>query len=218
VTTQRKDPVPAALPDDEAGMFRDAVRGARPLRVAERVVAPRKPAARARFSARERVAVLQESLALSPADLDVSSGDELSFRRGVIQDSVMRKLRRGLYRVEDELDLHGLRLEEARAALREFLSSALARQLRCIRIVHGKGRGSGPRGPVLKGAVNAGLRKVGAVLAFCSARQVDGGTGAIYVLLSAARSRAGARGRAASCVRIPRHRRVEQFAHDRGRE
>jgi DNA-nicking Smr family endonuclease len=63
----------------------------------------------------------------------------------------------------------------------------LQQRLRCIRIVHGKGLRSGPRGPVLKNAVNVVLRRTDAVVAFCSARQVDGGTGAVYVLLSAPR-------------------------------
>ena len=95
----------------------------------------------------------------------------------------MRRLRRGHYRVESELDLHGLTVPEAKQALRDFLSRVIARQSRCVRIIHGKGRGSGPRGPVLKKAVNVILRRTDAVVAFCTARPVDGGTGAIYVLL-----------------------------------
>ena len=94
-----------------------------------------------------------------------------------------RNLRRGHWPAGAELDLHGLRVDEAKAALREFLAEALGRQLRCVRIIHGKGHGSGNRGPVLKGAVNTILRKTGPVLAFTSARRVDGGTGAINVLL-----------------------------------
>jgi len=81
-------------------------------------------------------------------------------------------------------DLHGLRVDEAKAALREFLAEALGRGMRCVRIIHGKGMNSGPRGPVIKTAVNMILRKTGPVLAFTSARRVDGGTGAINVLLS----------------------------------
>ena len=82
-----------------------------------------------------------------------------------------------------QLDLHGLILAEAKQALRDFLARSLATQCRCVRIIHGKGRGSGARGPVLKQAVNVILRRTESVVAFCSARQVDGGTGAIYVLL-----------------------------------
>jgi DNA-nicking Smr family endonuclease len=113
----------------------------------------------------------------------VEFGDELTYRRGGVQDAVMRRLRRGHYRVESELDLHGLTVPEAKQELRDFLARCIARQQRCVRIIHGKGLGSGPRGPVIKQAVNVILRRTEHVVAFCSARQVDGGTGAIYVLL-----------------------------------
>jgi len=170
--------------DDEVRAFRDAVRGARPLRRETRIRLQRpQPKPRARFRRLGEAEVLEESLQLSPADLEVEFGDELTFRRGGIQDAVMRRLRRGHYRVEAELDLHGLIVAEAKQALRDFLARTIARQCRCVRIIHGKGLGSGPRGPVIKQAVNVILRRTDAVIAFCSARQVDGGTGAIYVLL-----------------------------------
>src|SRR5262245_2096166 len=144
----------------------------------------RKPPARARFTAADRALVLVESLTgVGPEDLG-DTGVALTFRRAGVQDRVLKKLRRGEYRVEDVCDLHGLRVDEAKDALRGFLADALARRLRCVRIIHGKGHGSGPRGPVLKTAVNMILRKTGPVLAFTSARRVDGGTGAINVLLS----------------------------------
>jgi DNA-nicking Smr family endonuclease len=171
--------------DEETRAFREAARGVKPLAHAPRVTHRAKPHPRARFRRADQRAVLEESLTLSAADLEVESGDELTFRRAGVQDGVMRKLRRGVYRLEGEIDLHGLTTDEARDALRGFLSRAVARQLRCVRIVHGKGLGSGPKGPVLKKAVNLILRKTAPVLAFCSARQVDGGTGAIYVLISA---------------------------------
>jgi DNA-nicking Smr family endonuclease len=127
--------------------------------------------------------VLVESLqGLGEGEI-LDTGDEISFRRPGIQNGVLRKLKRGEYRVEDVCDLHGLRVAEAKTALREFLAEALARRLRCVRIIHGKGHGSGTRGPVLKTAVNMVLRKTAPVLAFISARRVDGGTGAINVLL-----------------------------------
>lgn len=170
--------------EDDARAFREAVRGARPLRHPPRASHRERPPPRARFRRADQEAVLAESLTLSAAELEVESGDELSFRRAGVQDGVMRKLRRGHYRTEAELDLHGLVVEEAREAVRAFLARAVARHLRCVRIVHGKGLGSGPRGPVLKKAVNLILRKTAPVLAFCSARQIDGGTGAIYVLIS----------------------------------
>jgi DNA-nicking Smr family endonuclease len=172
--------------DDDAELFREAVRDVKPLPQRERVpVARRKPPPRAQFTAADRAMVLVESLSgLGPGEI-LDTGDEISFRRAGVQDGVMRKLKRGEYRVEDVCDLHGLRAEEAKLALRQFLADALARRLRCVRIIHGKGMGSGPRGPVLKNAVNLILRKTAPVLAFTSARRVDGGTGAINVLLSA---------------------------------
>lgn len=172
---------------EDVAAFRAAVRDVRPIATPPRVVQRRPPRPRATFRRRDELAVLAESLVVSSADLDVETGDELTFRRPGVQDTVMRKLRRGQYRVEDELDLHGLTLPEAKLGLRAFLASALSRDLRCVRIVHGKGLGSGPRGPVLKNAVNVVLRRTDPVVAFCSARQVDGGTGAVYVLLAAPR-------------------------------
>ena len=167
-------------------LFREAVRDVKPL--AKRMRAPiagRKPPPRARFTAADRAMVLVESLQGFGAGEVLDSGDEISFRRAGVQDSVLRKLKRGEYRVEEICDLHGLRVEEAKAALREFLVDALAHRLKCVRVIHGKGHGSGNRGPVLKTAVNMVLRKTGPVLAFTSARRVDGGTGAINILLDA---------------------------------
>jgi DNA-nicking Smr family endonuclease len=129
--------------------------------------------------------VLQESLNGDAADPALAGGEELVFHRPGVQGPILRKLRRGQYRVQAEIDLHGLTVVEAKQALRQFLAEALDRHIRCVRIIHGKGLRSGHRGPVLKGAVSSVLRRTGPVLAYVSARQVDGGTGAVYVLLSA---------------------------------
>jgi len=85
--------------------------------------------------------------------------------------------------VEAQLDLHGLTAAQARAALATFLRDCRIHGLRCVRIIHGKGRGSHNRQPVLKGKVNHWLRQRDEVLAFCTARPVDGGGGAVYTLL-----------------------------------
>ena len=170
--------------EDDIRAFRDAVKGTRPLRATPRVRPNRpKPKPRAQFRRLGEAEVLEDSLQLSPIDLEVEFGEELTYRRSGIQDAVMRRLRRGYYRVESELDLHGLTVPEAKAAMRDFLARTIARQSRCVRVIHGKGLGSGPRGPVIKQAVNVILRRTDAVVAFCTARPVDGGTGAIYVLL-----------------------------------
>lgn len=174
---------------DDARLFREAVRDVKPLghptpAADQPSKLPRRPRPAARFSRADRLAVLEESLRDDIIDPALAGGEELVFRRAGIQLSVLRKLRRGDYRVQGEIDLHGLTVAEAKQALREFLGQALLRQWRCVRIVHGKGLRSGHRGPVLKGMVGTMLRKLGPVLAYVSARQVDGGTGAVYVLLS----------------------------------
>ncbi len=169
--------------DDERELFRAAVRDVRPLRqtgpAPARVRTPPRAASRRADEAR----VLAESLTLDAGDLGVETGEELDWRREGVPESVMRRLRRGQYARRDELDLHGMTQAEARLEVLGFIAGCVDRDLRCVRIVHGKGRGSGHRGPVLKSAVNRWLRRNDAVRAFCSARRADGGTGALYVLL-----------------------------------
>jgi DNA-nicking Smr family endonuclease len=170
--------------DEDRQAFREAVRGVRPLRAPPRIVPGTRPRARALFRRRDEQLVLEESVTVAPHELGVDTPDELLFRRDGVQDTVLRRLRRGHYRVGAECDLHGLTVVQAKDELRQFLARAVARQERCVRVIHGKGLGSGPRGPVVKAAVNSVLRRTASVVAFCSARPVDGGTGAIYVLLA----------------------------------
>ena len=171
--------------DDDLELFRRATAGARKLRHPQQAPQRPRPPARAAFRQADVRAALQETLLHDPADLGVESGDEIQFRRDSVTDAVFRTLRRGGYAMGAELDLHGLTSVEARAAVRDFLGDAAQRGPTCVRVVHGKGRGSGPRGPVLKNSVNGWLRRHDAVLAFCSAMPAHGGTGAIYVLLAA---------------------------------
>ncbi len=98
-----------------------------------------------------------------------------------VQRKVIRMLKRGQIRIEDQLDLHGMRVREAGDALEKFLSECSGRGLRCVRIVHGKGLRTG--GSVLKDNVATWLKLRSDVVAFCSAAPNDGGTGAMYVLL-----------------------------------
>ena len=112
-------------------------------------------------------------------------GSALFFQRAGVRTQVLRRLRRGLYPLEDELDLHGLSQSTARDQLADFIAHSRAGGRRCVRIIHGKGYRSGARGPVLNVAVNLRLRRHLDVMAFVSAREIDGGTGAVYVLLRA---------------------------------
>jgi DNA-nicking Smr family endonuclease len=109
--------------------------------------------------------------------------DAMSFRRTGIGIDVARKLRRGHWSIQGEIDLHGLRSDDAREALAAFLREALRQGWRCVRVVHGKGLGSPGKTPVLKGKVHGWLVQKSEVLAFVQARADEGGAGAVVVLL-----------------------------------
>ena len=127
----------------------------------------------------------RETLAelLAPLGADADTGENVVYGRPGVQQRVIRRLRRGDYMIQGAVDLHGHTVPEARTRLVDFLAEARRRQLRCVRIVHGKGlRSLGGRG-VLKSRVVTWLAHRDDVLAFCSAPNHDGGTGAVYVLL-----------------------------------
>lgn len=168
---------------DDQELFRAAMRDVKRLRGAPTTLSAPKPLARARFKRADEREVLRESLLPPEDEASLATGDELSFRRPHVPEAVLLRLRRGQYAVDDEIDLHGLSGAEAKAAMRDFIAGAAARGMRCVRIIHGKGRRSGPRGPVLKNIVNHWLQRSDFVLAFGSARTVDGGNGATDVLL-----------------------------------
>ncbi len=172
------------MTDDDIDEFRRAISDARPLKAEERVPHSRpKPKPAATFAKADERAALSESLEDDIDSIQHGYGDSLRFCRPSVGRRTMRKLARGAYSVQAELDLHGMTLAEAKPRLADFIEYSAMQGKLCVRIVHGKGLGSGQRGPVLKNAVNRWLRQWDSVLAFVSSRQVDGGTGAIYVLL-----------------------------------
>lgn len=113
----------------------------------------------------------------------VEAGERLSYLRPGLRSRVLRDLRRGRWPVEDEIHLRGMRAAEALRSVNDFIRAARNEGFRCVRIVHGKGRGSADGRPVIKGEVDHWLRRHDSVEAFCSARGIDGGSGALYVLL-----------------------------------
>ncbi|MCX5542257.1 Smr/MutS family protein [Paraburkholderia sp. CNPSo 3076] len=129
-------------------------------------------------------AVLHEAISdeFDPEAL-LDTDDSLYYHRPGVSDEVVKKLRRGTWIVQAQLDLHGMRREEAREALQNFIREAGKRGLRCVRVIHGKGLGSVGKEPVLKGKVRAWLVQKEEVIAFCQARPHDGGAGAVLVLL-----------------------------------
>jgi DNA-nicking Smr family endonuclease len=182
--------VDAVAADSEA--FRAAVRDVTPLAQTPAMAGLSKPKPRGRLRkpAASATENLDEAMPLigvegaAAADAVTVDG-ALSFQRAGVRIQVMRRLRRGLYPIDNELDLHGLTQSAARNELADFIARSRDGGLRCVRIIHGKGYRSGARGPVLKTAVNLWLRRHMDVMAFVSARAIDGGTGAMYVLLRA---------------------------------
>ncbi len=171
------------LSDAEIAIFRDSVADVKRLRSDKVQHRPSRPAPRAYQTRRDEARVMEEILTTDLDSYDIQPGDALFFCRAGVRKTVMRKLKRGQYRIGAELDLHGMNARAAQTALMQFIQQAKAANARCVRIVHGKGRRSSNRGPVIKPLVECWLRRNKDVLAFCSARPLDGGTGAVYALL-----------------------------------
>ena len=173
-------------PDDDAALFRRQVGEARPLKREHGRVAPVRrtprraspapaPAPEADGHAGDRFE--------SDASGDIERGSRIEFARPGLQRREIRRLRRGYHPVQDRLDLHGLFASEAERAVLGFIDHSRARGLRCVCIIHGKGRSSAKGRPVLKAVVDRWLRRCDGVLAFCPAPDNAGGTGAVHVLL-----------------------------------
>ena len=118
---------------------------------------------------------------------EVAADDLLFFTRPGLQQRQLQRLKRGQLPIRAELDMHGMTANQARNAIGEFINLCHDRQLKCVRIVHGKGYGSVTKTPVLKNHLNNWLRQHHDVLAFCSATRRDGGAGALYVLIRSSR-------------------------------
>ena len=159
--------------------FKKAVADVKPLkrhkRVALKSPAPA-PVPHQRW--RDEVAALAESLS-HPISVDdaLDTGEELSYLREGMARETLRKLRRGHWAIQDGVDLHGLTRDQATVIVAEFLEQCLARGLRCVRIVHGKGLG------ILKARLRKWLPQREEVLAYCQAPVNDGGSGVLLVLL-----------------------------------
>jgi DNA-nicking Smr family endonuclease len=167
-TRDRSEKIP-----DDSELFDQAMRGVKRLGHKQAAVS------------RIQTAPLQTASA-SP-EIASEFGEELRYLRPGIQSSSLQKLRRGHFPIEATLDLHGLTSIEASIRLREFLHASQFAGRSCVRIVHGKGYGSSGGRPVLKSIVRQLLEGAGFVLAFCSARPRDGGTGAVDVLMKKGR-------------------------------
>ncbi|MEO7207685.1 MAG: Smr/MutS family protein [Steroidobacteraceae bacterium] len=180
--TPNRDPEDGST---DAAAFRTAMRDVKPLTAHSPRPAPPTRRAHVRPLQRRADEALDATMPLIATAAGEDAAASLSFQRGGVRDQVVRRLRRGLIPSEDELDLHGLNQTEARDQLADFITRSRDAGSRCVRVVHGKGYRSGARGPILKTAVNLWLRRHLDVMAFTSAKAIDGGTGALYVLLRA---------------------------------
>jgi DNA-nicking Smr family endonuclease len=170
--------------DEDIKLFRDAVADATPLPARDKHTPKPK---RRRPLPYQRIADEREALneTLDGAGWDIESGDQLAYLKPGVSNQVLRRLRRGYWVVQEQLDLHGLNREQARELLGEFMAECARRGVRCVRIVHGKGLGSKNREPVLKQKVATWLAQREDVMAFSQARAAEGGGGAVVVLLKA---------------------------------
>jgi DNA-nicking Smr family endonuclease len=178
---QRAATAQQAAADD----FRAMVGEVTPLAIKQRVEhdrPPHPPIPRQRIEDNQQVLIASVSDEFE-IDTLLHTDADLSFRRPGIGPDILRRLRRGEWVIQDHLDLHGARVDEARELLALFLREAVRRGFRCVRVVHGKGLGSKDRQPVLKGKTRVWLAQRDEVIAFCQARPAEGGSGALVVLL-----------------------------------
>lgn len=181
-------PEPAtAEPADESALLREALKGVAPIPDPGKASLRKTPPAPVPVQQiRDDERVLADSLSDGvPLEVGLETGEELVFLRSGLPTPILRKLRRGHWVIQDQLDLHGLRSDEARQLLAEFLSQSLKHGHRCVCVIHGKGLRSENREPVLKRKVGNWLAQRDEVLAFVQARPEDGGGGAVVVLLKA---------------------------------
>ena len=172
------------MSDDEKQLFREAVRDVKPLKDDRVLLRAKPPRPIPTQLIRDEKQALIDSLSddYIPAH-ELESGEELLYLREGHSPDILRKLRRGNWVIQAHLDLHGMLSDEARVAIAEFLNQSRKSGFRCVRIVHGKGLGSRNREPVLKNKVRHWLIQRDEVIAYAQARQVDGGGGAVIVLL-----------------------------------
>jgi len=168
-----------------SNLFQAAIGKVKPLEPPQRAkLTPEPPKPIPKQQMLDDAAALQEALS---DEVDVTTlldtDDNLSFRRPGVGTDVTQKLRKGKWSIQKQIDLHGLRSDEAREALSAFIRDAHRNGIRCVRVVHGKGLGSPGKAPVLKEKVHKWLVQKTEVVAFVQAQPAQGGAGALVVLL-----------------------------------
>jgi len=187
IEPERMQPVATVITPNDGDLFREAIGNVRRIetdRFDARAPAPKPIPVQSRL---DDLAVTRELLRPLPSSLDPDAAEPLRYLKDGLAPRLLLKLGRGQYSVRDELDLHQMTAAVAKDAIARFLAECKARDLLCVKIIHGKGLRSKHAGPVLKGLTDRLLRQRGDVLAFRSARYNDGGSGAVIVLLKGGR-------------------------------
>ncbi len=188
--TQTRQQAQARQRQSDHALFLRAIGAVQPLKASarhEKAGQAARPAPLPRQRQQDERAALRETLS---DEFDASTllhvDEHLSYLRAGIGPDVPARLRRGQWAVQRQIDLHGLRVDQARQALAAFIAAACRSGVRCVRVVHGKGHGSPGKTSVLRAKVPGWLIQKHEVLAFVQARPPDGGAGALLVLLRAA--------------------------------
>lgn len=173
-----------SLPPEDSDLFRESIGAVRAVKNDKVVLKAENPP---RFRPKSRLVDVNEHLSTTQLDLDnVGQEDSLSFLGDGLQHNVLKKMRKGQFGLDAEIDLHGLTSNDAKRQLLHFLHACVEDGCRCVHIIHGKGYRSPDNQPILKNHLNLWLRQHKDVQAFCSAPVKAGGTGAVFVLLQLA--------------------------------
>jgi DNA-nicking Smr family endonuclease len=164
-------------PEQDADLFRQALEDVTPLPPTDRIIHSPKPR---RF---QNSTPLQTSVADNLSDHGAGDTAITEYLSNGLNRMTLRKLRHGEWRIQDQLDMHGLTNDEARRLLVQFLHDATQRGLRCVNIIHGKGWRDEGKDGILKVNARHWLAQHVQVLAFCEAPPAAGGSGAVWVLL-----------------------------------
>ncbi|MDR1276271.1 MAG: Smr/MutS family protein [Candidatus Accumulibacter sp.] len=192
MTRAKRPPVNEKPTPDEIADFHRAIQGTRPLRAPDRVV-PERPKPSPRPRRREPDTEPAVESVGDPPGIDRAPSDSGNFLRVGLHRNTLRDLKRGRWIIQNHIDLHGLNRSDALDAVASFIAESIAAGKRCVRIVHGRGKGSPGGYGVLRGLVQSWLAQQANVLAFCSAPPSDGGDGAVWVLLKSGRTAAARR-------------------------
>lgn len=169
--------------EDEMALFHTAMRDVAPLPTTDKVIHRDSPVSPVPQRKNYQEQFTTEDSLSDHISMEIEAGDEWSYVRPGMSRQTLRRLRRGYWGIQEDLDLHGYNRDEARQELIAFLDACAQKKYRCIRVIHGKGLSSKNREPVLKTRIGNWLMQRTDVLAFCQARPGDGGGGAILILL-----------------------------------